>query len=165
MTEALFTPLKTGAIEAANRIVMAPLTRSRANDDTGEVGDMHVEYYAQRAGAGIIITEASQISAEGKGYIKTPGIYTEGQVAAWKKVTDAVHAKGGKIVIQLWHVGRISHVDIQPDGQKPVAPSAIAAEKNLYQERDVPHIRTPCAGARRDAAHCRRLCPRDQNGT
>ena len=145
MTEALFTPLKTGAIEAANRIVMAPLTRSRANDDTGEVGDMHVEYYAQRAGAGIIITEASQISAEGKGYIKTPGIYTEGQVAAWKKVTDAVHAKGGKIVIQLWHVGRISHVDIQPDGQKPVAPSAIAAEVKTFTKNGMSPTSEPRA--------------------
>ena len=132
MTQKLFTPLKVGAIEAKNRIVMAPLTRSRADNDTDEVGDLHVEYYAQRAGAGIIITEAAQISPEGKGYIKTPGIYTEGQVAAWKKVTDAVHKAGGKIVIQLWHVGRISHVDIQPDGQKPVAPSAIAADMKTF---------------------------------
>jgi N-ethylmaleimide reductase len=132
MTQELFTPLKVGAIEAKNRIVMAPLTRSRADNDTGEVNDLHVEYYAQRAGAGIIITEAAQISAEGKGYIKTPGIYTEGQVAAWKKVTDAVHKAGGKIVIQLWHVGRISHVDIQPNGQKPVAPSAIAANMKTF---------------------------------
>jgi N-ethylmaleimide reductase len=132
MTQKLFTPLKVGAIEAKNRIVMAPLTRSRADNDTDEVGDLHVEYYAQRAGAGIIITEAAQISPEGKGYIKTPGIYTEGQVAAWKKVTDAVHKAGGKIVIQLWHVGRISHVDIQPDGQKPVAPSAVAADMKTF---------------------------------
>jgi N-ethylmaleimide reductase len=132
MTQKLFTPLKVGAIEAKNRIVMAPLTRSRADNDTDEVGDLHVEYYAQRAGAGIIITEAAQISPEGKGYIKTPGIYTEGQVAAWKKVTDAVHKAGGKIVIQLWHVGRISHVDIQPNGQKPVAPSAIAADMKTF---------------------------------
>ena len=106
---------------------------------------MHVEYYAQRAGAGIIITEASQISAEGKGYIKTPGIYTEGQVAAWKKVTDAVHAKGGKIVIQLWHVGRISHVDIQPDGQKPVAPSAIAADVKTFTKNGMSPTSEPRA--------------------
>ena len=127
MTETLFTPVKIGAIEAANRIAMAPLTRNRADNDTGEVGDMHVDYYRQRAGAGIIITEATQISPEGKGYLGTPGIHTEGQVAAWRKVTDAVHEAGGKIVLQLWHVGRISHTSLQPDGQSPVAPSAINA--------------------------------------
>ncbi|MBB4175738.1 alkene reductase [Sulfitobacter noctilucicola] len=127
MTDTLFTPVTIGAIEAANRIAMAPLTRNRADNDTGEVSDMHVEYYRQRAGAGIIITEATQISGEGKGYLQTPGIYTEGQVAAWRKVTDAVHTEGGKIVIQLWHVGRISHTSLQPDGQAPVAPSALNA--------------------------------------
>lgn len=127
MPEKLFSPAEVGALELQNRIVMAPLTRNRADDDTGEVGEMHVDYYRQRAGAGLIVTEATQISAEGKGYIQTPGIYTEAQVAAWKKVTDAVHAAGGKIVVQLWHVGRISHVSIQPGGQQPVAPSAIPA--------------------------------------
>lgn len=127
MTEKLFTPIKLGAIEAANRVAMAPLTRNRADTDTAEVAQMHIEYYRQRAGAGLIISEASQISAEGKGYIQTPGIYTEGQVSAWRKVTDAVHAEGGKIVIQLWHVGRISHTSLQPDGQAPVAPSALNA--------------------------------------
>lgn len=132
MTEKLFTPVTLGAIEAANRIAMAPLTRNRADNDTGEVSDMHVDYYSQRASAGLLITEAAQISAEGKGYFQTPGIYTDGQVAAWRNVTDAVHAKGGKIVIQLWHVGRISHTSIQPDGQKPVAPSAIAADMKTF---------------------------------
>lgn len=127
MTEKLFTPVSLGAIDVANRIAMAPLTRNRADNDTGEVGDMHVDYYRQRAGAGLLITEATQISAEGKGYLQTPGIYTEGQVAAWRKVTDAVHADGGKIVVQLWHVGRISHTSLQPDGQPPVAPSALNA--------------------------------------
>tara|TARA_R110002124_G_scaffold23871_2_gene87955 strand:- start:90 stop:1124 length:1035 start_codon:yes stop_codon:yes gene_type:complete len=107
---------------------MAPLTRNRADNDTGEVGEMHVDYYRQRAGAGIIITEATQISPEGKGYLQTPGIHTPGQVAAWRKVTDAVHEAGGKIVIQLWHVGRISHTSLQPDGAQPVAPSAINAD-------------------------------------
>jgi N-ethylmaleimide reductase len=127
MTEALFRPFKAGAIDASNRVVMAPLTRNRADNETGEVGEMHVDYYRQRAGAGIIITEATQISPEGKGYLGTPGIHTDGQVAAWKKVTDAVHQAGGKIVIQLWHVGRISHTSLQPNGQSPVAPSAVNA--------------------------------------
>ncbi|SFG47229.1 alkene reductase [Sulfitobacter dubius] len=127
MTEKLFTPFTAGEIVADNRLVMAPLTRNRADNETGEVSDMHVEYYRQRAGAGIIITEATQISPEGKGYFQTPGIHTEGQVAAWRKVTDAVHSEGGRIVIQLWHVGRISHTSLQPEGGKPVAPSAIAA--------------------------------------
>tara|TARA_R110002049_G_scaffold10127_1_gene50181 strand:- start:145225 stop:146319 length:1095 start_codon:yes stop_codon:yes gene_type:complete len=127
MSDALFTPYTAGAIDAKNRVVMAPLTRNRADNETGEVSDMHVDYYRQRAGAGIIITEATQISPEGKGYFQTPGIHTEGQVAAWRKVTDAVHEAGGKIVVQLWHVGRISHTSLQPDGAKPVAPSAISA--------------------------------------
>ena len=132
MSEKLFSPVTVGAIEAKNRVVMAPLTRNRADNDTGEVGELHVEYYAQRAGAGIIITEAAQISPEGKGYLATPGIYSDGQVAAWKKVTDAVHKAGGKIVIQLWHVGRISHTSLQPDGQQPVAPSAITADVKTF---------------------------------
>lgn len=132
MSHALFSPIKAGAIEAANRIALAPLTRNRADNDTGEVLDMHVDYYRQRSGAGIVITEATQISAEGKGYLQTPGIYTEDQVAAWRKVTDAVHAEGGKIVVQLWHVGRISHVSLQPGGQQPVAPSALNAEVKTF---------------------------------
>lgn len=132
MTEKLFTPMTVGAIDTKNRIVMAPLTRNRADNDTDEVGDMHVEYYTQRAGAGIIITEATQISPEGKGYFSTPGIYSDGQVAAWKKVTDAVHNAGGKIVVQLWHVGRISHTSLQPGGQQPVAPSAIRADVKTF---------------------------------
>ncbi|MBY6115542.1 alkene reductase [Mameliella alba] len=126
MSASLFDPVTVGAIELKNRIVMAPLTRNRAFDDAPS--EMHVEYYRQRAGAGLIITEASQISPEGKGYAWTPGIYNDTQVAAWKKVTDAVHAEGGKIVIQLWHVGRVSHVSLQEDGKAPVAPSAIHAE-------------------------------------
>jgi N-ethylmaleimide reductase len=128
MTQAkLFTPGKLGEIEVANRIAMAPLTRNRARAEDDAPYDIHVEYYVQRASAGLIITEATQVSPEGKGYDRTPGIYSDAQVEGWKKVTDAVHAKGGKIVAQLWHVGRISHVDLQPNGQKPVAPSAIAA--------------------------------------
>ena len=132
MTATLFDAVSLGDIVLANRIVMAPLTRSRADNDTATVSDLQVEYYRQRATAGLIITEATQITPEGKGYISTPGIYSPEQIAGWRKVTDAVHAEGGKIVVQLWHVGRISHVSLQPDGQAPVAPSAIAADSKTF---------------------------------
>lgn len=145
MTDTLFTPFTAGRIKLANRIVMAPLTRNRADDVTQEVNDLHVEYYRQRAGAGLIITEATNISPEGRGYIQTPGIFTEGQIAAWKKVTDAVHAEGGKIVVQLWHVGRISHTTIQPADQAPVAPSAIAAEAKVFTKDGFQPTSTPRA--------------------
>lgn len=127
MSTSLFDPITIGAIALRNRVVMAPLTRNRALEGDAPM-DIHVEYYRQRAGAGLIITEASQISPEGKGYAWTPGIYSDAQVAGWKKVTDAVHAEGGKIVLQLWHVGRISHTSLQEGGKAPVAPSAIRAE-------------------------------------
>jgi len=129
----LFQPVKLGAITLANRIVMAPLTRSRANKDDAPYG-IHVEYYAQRASAGLIITEATQISQQGKGYAFTPGIHSEAQVAGWKQVTDAVHAKGGRIFMQLWHVGRISHPSLQPNGGLPVAPSAVKPEGKAFTE-------------------------------
>ena len=106
---------------------MAPLTRSRAGE-THIPNALMAEYYAQRASAGLIITEGVFPSAMGKGYVHTPGIETEAQVAAWKLVTEAVHARHGRIVLQLWHVGRVSHNELQPDGQAPVAPSAIAAK-------------------------------------
>lgn len=110
----LFDPLRLGAIPLANRIVMAPLTRNRA---VGlKPGPLTVEYYRQRATAGLIVSEASQISPMGQGYLDTPGIYDDAQVAAWRQVTDAVHAEGGRIVIQLWHVGRISHSSLLPGG-------------------------------------------------
>jgi N-ethylmaleimide reductase len=113
-----------GSLTLKNRVVMAPLTRSRAG--RGDVqGAMHAQYYAQRASAGLIISEATQISPQGKGYAFTPGMYTEQQIEGWKKVTDAVHQKGGRIFAQLWHVGRISHPDLQVNNQLPVAPSAI----------------------------------------
>ncbi|WP_282368089.1 alkene reductase [Pseudomonas sp. PS02290] len=127
----LFSPVRMGAIEMANRIVMAPVTRSRYEDD-GVPGELHATYYAQRATAGLIVAEATNISAQGRGYAATPGIWSETQVAGWRKVTDAVHAAGGKIVSQLWHVGRFSSVDLQPNGEAPVAPSAIQAEGNTY---------------------------------
>jgi len=116
----LFDPIKVGDIPLANRIVMAPLTRNRAVEGL-QPGPLTVEYYRQRASAGLIIAEASQISPMAQGYLDTPGIYTTGQVAAWRKVTNAVHAEGGRIVLQLWHVGRISHSSLLPDGAAPVS--------------------------------------------
>lgn len=120
----LFTPAQVGRYTLANRMVMAPMTRSRADDD-GVQSELAVTYYGQRAGAGLIITECAYVSPMGKGYVRTPGIQTDAQVAAWKKVTDAVHAKGGRIFIQLWHTGRISHPSLLPGNALPVAPSAI----------------------------------------
>ena len=119
----LFSPVKLGSIAMSNRMVMAPLTRNRSSME-GVPQEMNVTYYEQRATAGLIITEATPISPMGHGYPLLPGIYTDAQVAGWKKVTDAVHAKGGKIVIQLWHVGRISHPTLL-NGATPVAPSAV----------------------------------------
>ncbi|UZG44684.1 alkene reductase [Caldimonas thermodepolymerans] len=131
----LFDPIRIGDIELATRLVMAPLTRNRAAP--GQVpAPLAAEYYAQRAnpatGAGLIITEASQVSPMGQGYLDTPGIHNAEQVAGWKRITEAVHARGGRIVIQLWHVGRVSHVSLLPDGQSPVAPSAIQANTKTY---------------------------------
>ncbi|GGF01277.1 alkene reductase [Hymenobacter cavernae] len=120
----LFTPFTMGALTLPNRFVMAPMTRSRANNEGNVPTDSTVKYYVQRASAGLIITEGSQVSQQGVGYIFTPGIYSEAQVAGWKKVTDAVHAAGGRIFIQLWHVGRISHPAFH-NGELPVAPSAV----------------------------------------
>ncbi len=130
-TANLFQPLKLGRIELANRMVMAPLTRNRASE--GNVpGEMTVEYYAQRASVGLIIAEATQVSAQAQGYIATPGVHTPEQIAGWRKVTDAVHARGGRIFVQLWHTGRMSHTAFQPGEQAPVAPSAIAAKAKTY---------------------------------
>lgn len=131
----LFTPIKLGSIELKNRIVMAPLTRNRASRPGNVPSDMNALYYAQRATAGLIITEATPISPMGHGYPATPGIHTAAQVEGWKKVTGAVHKKGGKIFLQLWHVGRISHPSLLPDNALPVAPSAIkpAGQAITYQ--------------------------------
>ncbi|WP_062309092.1 alkene reductase [Polynucleobacter sinensis] len=129
--EIMFTPVKLGAIELKNRLVMAPLTRMRAID--GDVPNPLAQtYYSQRAGAGLIITEATQISPLGKGYPATPGIYSPEQTAAWKKIVEAVHAKDGKIVAQLWHVGRISHSSLHSEQGMPEAPSAIAPAGQTY---------------------------------
>ena len=122
----LFDPVQAGSLQLANRIVMAPLTRNRAPGAIPTA--LMATYYTQRASAGLIITEATAISHQGQGYSDVPGIWSDEQVTAWKRITDSVHAAGGKIVVQLWHVGRVSHVDLQPDGQAPVAPSALPAK-------------------------------------
>jgi len=129
--EIMFTPVNLGAIQLKNRLVMAPLTRMRAV--TGHVPNPLAKiYYAQRASAGLIITEATQISPIGMGYPATPGIYTAEQTAAWKEIVEAVHAKGGSIVSQLWHVGRISHSSLHPEHGAPEAPSAIPPAGQTY---------------------------------
>lgn len=120
----LFTPVQVGRYTLANRMVMAPMTRSRAGDD-GVPSELAATYYGQRAGAGLIITECAYVSPMGRGYVRTPGIQTDAQVTAWKKVADAVHGKGGRIFMQLWHTGRISHPALLPGNAVPVAPSAI----------------------------------------
>lgn len=124
----LLAPVTTGKLPLPNRVIMAPLTRSRAAQPGDVPQAMNVEYYAQRASSGLIISEASQISQQAQGYAWTPGIYTDAQQAGWQQVTEAVHAKGGRIALQMWHVGRISHTCFQENGGAPVAPSAINAE-------------------------------------
>lgn len=121
----LLTSVRIGRYTLRNRLVMAPMTRSRADDETGAPTDLVATYYAQRAGAGLIISEGTYPSATGKGYVRTPGIINDAQVAAWRGVADAVHARGGRIFMQLMHSGRISHPSMQPGGWLPVAPSAI----------------------------------------
>lgn len=131
--DALFTPTSLGALDLKHRVVLAPLTRNRADLPGHVPNDLMVEYYRQRASAGgLLITEATQVVPEGRGYPGTPGIHSDEQVAGWRKVTSAVHDKGGRIVMQLWHVGRISHSAYQPDGRAPAAPSAIAAQGDVY---------------------------------
>jgi N-ethylmaleimide reductase len=140
----LFTPTRFGDITAANRIAMAPLTRDRAGP--GQVPtSMMATYYEQRASAGLVITEATQISAEGQGYLDTPGIYNAEQVAGWRRITDSVHAKGGKIVVQLWHVGRISHVSLQPNGQPPVSSTARRAVGKTFTAQGFEDVSEPRA--------------------
>ena len=128
----LFTPVKIGPHQLCHRVVMAPLTRMRSNP--GDIpSDLMVTYYSQRASkGGLIVSEATPVSIRGYGYAGAPGIYSDGQIEGWRRVTDAVHAKGGRIFLQLWHVGRQSHTDLQPNGEPPVAPSAIAAEGYAY---------------------------------
>lgn len=127
MTLKLLTPVKIGAVTLPNRVVMAPLTRSRAGKPGDVPTDLNAEYYAQRASAGLIVSEGTVISPRAQGYAWTPGIFTAAQEVGWKKVVGAVHAKGGHLSAQLWHVGRVSHPLLQPNGEAPVAPSAIIA--------------------------------------
>ncbi|MCF7202687.1 alkene reductase [Pseudomonas oligotrophica] len=139
----LFDPIRIGELELSNRIIMAPLTRCRA--EPGRVpGELMVEYYSQRADAGLIISEATSVTPMGVGYPDTPGIWSAEQVQGWKKITDAVHAKGGKIVLQLWHVGRISD-PLYLDGQLPVAPSAIKPAGHVSLVRPMKDYETPRA--------------------
>ncbi len=140
----LFDPIQIGDIALANRFVMAPLTRNRAI--AGNVaGPLTVEYYRQRASAGLIIAEASQISPMAQGYLDTPGIHSAEQVAGWRQVTDAVHAAGGKIVLQLWHVGRISHTSLLPDGAAPVSSTDKIAEAMTFTSQGFIPVSTPRA--------------------
>lgn len=124
MPTTLFSPSRIGPLQLPNRLVMAPMTRNRAGAGASPT-DLMVEYYAQRATAGLIVTEATQVSPQGAGYLNTPGIHSDAQERGWRRVTDAVRARGGRIGLQLWHVGRISHPAFQPDGALPVAPSAV----------------------------------------
>ena len=130
----LFDTVQAGELRLANRIVMAPLTRNRAPDAIPTA--LMSKYYAQRATAGLLITEATAISQQGQGYADVPGLYGTEQLDGWKRVTEAVHDEGGKIVVQLWHVGRVSHTELQPDGGKPVAPSAITAKTETVLIKD-----------------------------
>jgi N-ethylmaleimide reductase len=167
MTETIdiFTPFRLGGIDLPNRIVMAPMTRNRAGPGNAPTA-LNATYYAQRASAGLIISEATQISPQGLGYPGTPGNHSAEQVAGWKLVTDAVHAAGGRIFLQLWHVGRISHPSLQPAGALPVAPSAIAPAGQAWTQDGMKPYVTPHAltieeiagiveDYRRGAAHAR----------
>src|SRR5689334_3397706 len=135
-TGTLFDPLQLGRYSLRHRILMAPLTRSRARQPGNVPTSLMACYYAQRASAALIISEATQVSMQGQGYAWTPGIHTRDQVEGWRLVTDAVHQAHGRIFCQLWHVGRISHPALQPDNMLPVAPSAIAPAGNAFIENE-----------------------------
>jgi N-ethylmaleimide reductase len=141
---ALFQPFQLGDLPLPNRMVMAPLTRNRATE--GDVArDITSTYYTQRASAGLLISEGSQISHQGQGYLRTPGIYTPEQVAGWRKVTDEVHKAGGRIFIQLWHVGRVSHTSLQPNAGAPVGPSPLRANTKTYLQEGFADVSAPRA--------------------
>lgn len=140
----IWQPITLGGVELPNRFVMAPMTRSRADFD-GTPGALAAEYYAQRASVGLIVTEGTQPSEDGQGYLTTPGIHTDAQVAGWRKVTDAVHAKGGHIYVQLMHAGRMSHPDNTPHHRQGVAPSAIAPGTGMFTPTGMQDIPTPRA--------------------
>ena len=140
----LFQPYPLGPLTLVNRIVMAPLTRNRAGQGLVP-SPLASTYYAQRASAGLIITEATQVSAQAQGYQDTPGLYTQDQIDGWRTVTDAVHARGGHIFVQLWHVGRISHVDLQPGNAAPVSASALRAQTKTFVNNDFVDVSEPRA--------------------
>ena len=147
--EKLFTPLKVGATTLPNRIFMAPLTRLRSIEPGDTPTPLMAEYYAQRASAGLLITEATQVSFQAKGYAGAPGLHTPEQIAAWKTITQAVHEKNGHIAVQLWHVGRISHTSLQPGQQAPVAPSAINADtRTTVRDETGAWVRVPTSTPR-----------------
>lgn len=141
----LFTPVRLGPYTLQNRIFMAPMTRSRSDDETGVPSQLVTTYYAQRASAGLIITEGVFPVAMGKGYVRTPGIETAAQLSAWKQVTQAVHAKGGRIFLQLMHCGRISHPSLLPDNATPLAPSAIKPAGQTWTDNGLQDFVTPKA--------------------
>lgn len=142
MSKPLLKSIQLHDLELKNRVIMAPMTRSRADNEGNVPNDLMATYYAQRAGAGLIIAEGSQISKQGVGYVNTPGIYSQEQVTGWKKVTNAVHEEGGKIFLQLWHVGRMSHPDFH-NGELPVAPSAINPNDKAYTPQGFKDTVTP----------------------
>ncbi len=140
----VFSPFDLGPLHLPSRLVMAPMTRNRAGP--GDVpAKISVPYYVQRASAGLIVTEGTQVSARGQGYAKTPGIYNDAQISGWKAVTDAVHSAGGRIFLQLWHVGRISHPSVQPNGGVPVAPSALKPVGQIMTAQGMQDFVTPHA--------------------
>ncbi|HQV41876.1 MAG: N-ethylmaleimide reductase [Moraxellaceae bacterium] len=145
MSGKLFTPIKIGPFDLANRVFMAPLTRMRASQPGDVPNDLMKEYYVQRASAGLIIAEATQISPQGKGYMDTPGIYSAEQMAGWRSINQGVHEAGGRICLQLWHVGRVSHHSLQPDNQLPVSASAIPYEnRTTVRDAEGKPKRVPC---------------------
>ncbi|WCR11556.1 alkene reductase [Paracoccus stylophorae] len=150
-TSILFQPLRAGDLALANRVLMAPLTRNRAHPD-GTPHEMAETYYAQRASAGLIVSEATQISPMGKGYIDTPGIHSRKHADAWARIVEAVHAAGGCIALQLWHVGRISHVSLLPDGARPLSSSAVPANAKTFTRNGFEECSPPVAMSAEDIA-------------
>lgn len=145
----IFNPVEMGEVTLSNRILMAPLTRNRSHSD-GTPKQLARTYYHQRSSAGLIFTEATQISAMAKGYLDTPGIYTEKHIEEWRGITDAVHSGGGLIFCQLWHVGRISHSSLLPDGRAPLAPSAIQADTKTFTANGFEKCSKPIAMTKED---------------
>ena len=147
----LFDPLRVGNMELNNRIIMAPMTRSRANDE-GIQPPFAASYYGQRASAGLIVSEATNISAMAKGYVRTPGIYTQDQIESWRPIADSVHAQGGKIFMQLFHTGRIALPDFLPGQVEPLAPSAVRAQGQNYTDEGMKEFVTPREITRQEIA-------------